>query len=99
MHQTSSRLLRMTDDDRPFTRVSPLPPFRFAFCPPVFPFCSWLDGGAIERPMRRCGAADGDTGRGDGRGHWPSAAERPAVAVPQASRPSGVPPWLSEHVS
>jgi hypothetical protein len=22
MHQTSSRLLRMTDDDRPFTRVS-----------------------------------------------------------------------------
>lgn len=24
MHQTSSRLLRMTDDDRPFTKVSPL---------------------------------------------------------------------------
>lgn len=26
MHQTSSRLLRQTDDDRPFTRVSPPPP-------------------------------------------------------------------------
>jgi hypothetical protein len=23
MHQTSSKLLRMTDDERPFTRVSP----------------------------------------------------------------------------
>lgn len=27
MHQTSSRLLRMTDDERPFTRVSSLPSF------------------------------------------------------------------------
>lgn len=33
MHQTSSRLLRQTDDDRPFTRVS----LRFAFVYTAFP--------------------------------------------------------------
>lgn len=35
MHQTSSRLLRMTDDDRPFTKVSrelSLILIRFAVC-------------------------------------------------------------------
>lgn len=34
MHQTSSRLLRQTDDDRPFTRVSPLQPL-FLHTPPL----------------------------------------------------------------
>lgn len=29
MHQTSSKLLRMTEDDRPFTRVCTAPPFAF----------------------------------------------------------------------
>lgn len=31
MHQTSSRLLRMTEDDRPFTRVSDEPPESYLF--------------------------------------------------------------------
>lgn len=39
MHQTSSRLLRQTDDDRPFTRVSPLAPLFLHTSPLTLIFC------------------------------------------------------------
>ena len=39
MHQTSSRLLRQTDDDRPFTRVSSLPPLFLSTSPLTLIFC------------------------------------------------------------
>lgn len=40
MHQTSSRLLRMTDDDRPFTKVSqPIPSIVIRAIAVVRPFC------------------------------------------------------------
>lgn len=57
MHQTSSRLLRMTDDDRPFTKVSnPSILIRFAALGPLSPstapsssgaaLCAWACGAA-----------------------------------------------------
>ncbi|OCL03591.1 hypothetical protein AOQ84DRAFT_356822 [Glonium stellatum] len=42
MHQTSSRLLRMTDDERPFTRVSR----RFCNAGSNWPFPGWIQGPA-----------------------------------------------------
>lgn len=60
MHQTSSRLLRMTDDDRPFTKVSPFNLIRFrppAVVPENSPVISdgaaAVPGGAAARPDLR----------------------------------------------
>jgi hypothetical protein len=39
MHQTSSRLLRMTDDDRPFTKVSPVVLPSLVSCAFMVPLC------------------------------------------------------------
>jgi hypothetical protein len=49
MHQTSSRLLRMTEDDRPFTRVSGTFPCTRAQVPAVWCFSLYLrNTGAME---------------------------------------------------
>jgi hypothetical protein len=46
MHQTSSRLLRMTSDDRPFTRVSFLPAGELRMG--VFLFCGFFCFGGVD---------------------------------------------------
>lgn len=90
----------MTDDDRPFTRVSapsrPVPLHLRFFAASLERVTSMA--GAIGCSMLPCGRWDGETEK---RQRWPlgSSIAHSAVPVPQTSRLSEVAPCQSEHVS